>query len=162
MSPPFTPFILAAALAAASLPLMPPASAAASADTPAAALPRAAPEPMPKWGRPPEAVRNAVAALRDACAAWPKLVPLASERSVLLAAEEDQQYVSSCHLALDPEGSSQSLLLQGGALGAAAAGIAAVVFKVAKLLLLGLSGAASRGLTALWDRRRRRLNGWPE
>ncbi len=162
MSRPLAPLILAAALAVASLPLMPPASAAVSADTPAAALPRAAPEPIPRWGRPPEAVRNAVAALRDACAAWPKLVPLASEPSVPLATGEDQQYVSSCHLALDPEGSSQSLLLQGGALGATAAGIAAVVFKVAKLLLFGLGGAASRGLTALRDRRRCRLDGWPE
>ena len=133
MSRPFAPFIVAAALAA-FWPLMPPA--AASADTPAAASPSAAPEPMPRWGRPPEAVRNAAAALRDACAAWPKLVPLASEPSVLMTAEEDQPYVSSCHLALNPEGVSQSLLLQGGALGATAAGIAAVMFKVAKLVPL--------------------------
>lgn len=162
MSRPFAPFILAAALASASLPLMPPASAAASADTPAAALPSAAPEPMPRWGRPPKAVRNAVAALRDACAAWPKLVPLASGPSVLMTAEEDQPYVSSCHLALDPESDSQSLLLQGGALGATAAGIAAVAFKIAKIVLFGLGGAASRGLNALRDRRRRRVDGWPE
>ncbi len=160
MSRPLTPFILAAALAVASWPLMPPA--AASADTPAATSPSAAPEPMPRWSRPPEAVRNAVAALRDACAAWPKLVPLASESSVPLAAEEDQPYASSCHLALDPKGASQSLLPQGGALGATAAGIAAVAFKVAKLVLFGLGGAASRGLNALRDRRRRRVDGWPE
>lgn len=148
-------FSLAAFSAAA--PLLPlPAVSASSADQPAPTRPVA----DAKWGRPPEAVRNAQAALRDACAAWPKQVPLASEPSVLPATEEDQPYVSSCHLALDPEGSSQSLLLQGGALGAAAAGIAAVVFKVARLLLFGLGGAASRGLNALRDRHR--LGGWPE
>jgi len=162
MSRPFAPFIVAAALAAASWPLMPTASASASADTPAVASPSAAPEPMPRWGRPPEAVRNSVAALRDACAAWPKLVPLASEPSVLMTAEADQPYVSSCHLALDPEGASQSLLLQGGALGATAAGIAVAMFKFAKIVLFGLGGAAGRGLSALWDRRRRRVDGWPQ
>ena len=161
MSRPFAPLILAAALATASLPLMPPASAAVSADTPAA-LPRAAPEAMPRWGRPPEAVRNAQAALRDACAAWPKLVPLGSEPPTALLTQADQPYVSSCNLLLDPEGTGQFSLLQGGALGAAAAGIAAVAFKLAKLLVFGLGGAAGRGLTGLWDRRRRRLDGWPE
>lgn len=115
---------------------------------------------MPVWGHPPEAVRNAHAALRDACAAWPKVVPLASEPSVPLVAEVDQQYASSCHLALDLAGFNRGLLLQGIWLGAIAAGIAAVVFKVAKLLLFGLGEAAGRGLTGLWDRRR--LDGWPE
>jgi hypothetical protein len=162
MSRPLTPSILAAALAAASFPLSPPASAAASADAPVSALPRAAPEPLPRWGRPPEAVRNAHAVLRDACAAWPKLVPLGSEPPSALLAQADQQYVSSCNLVLDPEGTGQLSLLQGGALGAAAAGIAAVAFKLAKFLVFGLSGAAGRGFTALWNRRRRRLDGWPE
>ncbi len=162
MSRPLGPFVLAAALAAASLPFMPPASAAASADTPVPALPRPAPEPLPRWGRPPEAVRNAQAALHDACAAWPKLVALGSEPPAALPTEADQQYVSSCNLVLDPEGTGQLSLLQGGALGAAAAGIAAVAFKLAKLLVFGLGGAAGRGLTGLWDRRRRRLDGWPE
>lgn len=160
MSRPFAPLVLAAALAAASLPLMPPASAATSADTPVPALPRSAPEPLPRWGRPPEAVRNAAAALRDACAAWPKLVPLGSEPPAAPLTQADQQYVSSCNLALDPEGTGQLSLLQGGALGAAAAGIAAVAFKLAQFLVFGLGGAASRGLHALWDRRR--LDGWPE
>lgn len=162
MSRPIASFTLAAALAAASLPLTLPASAAASADTPVPALPHTGPEPLPRWGRPPEAVRNAQAALRDACAAWPKLVPLGSEPPAALPAQADQQYVSSCNLVLDPEGTGQLSLLQGGALGAAAAGIAAVAFKLAKFLVFGLGGAAGRGLTGLWDRRRRRLDGWPE
>ena len=118
MSRPLAPFILAAALAAASFPLTPPASATASADTPVPALPRAAPEPLPRWGRPPEAVRNAQAALRDACAAWPKLIPLGSEPPAARLAQADQQYVSGCNLVLDPEGTGQLSLLQGGALGA--------------------------------------------
>ena len=162
MSRPPTPFILAAALAAASLPFTPPASAAPSADTPVPALPRTGPEPLPRWGRPPEAVRDAHAALRDACEAWPKLVPLASEPPAAVPTQADQQYVSSCNLVLDPEGTGQLSLLQGGALGAAAAGIAAVAFKLAKFLVFGLGEAAGRGLTGLWDRRRRRLDGWPE
>ena len=151
---------LVAFLAAAPLLPSPAAGASPSADT--SALPRAVPKPMPVWSHPPEAVRNAQAALRDACAAWPKVVPLASEPSVPLVAEEDQQYASSCHLALDLAGFNQGLLLQGIWLGAIAAGIAAVVFKVAKLLLLGLGEVANRTLNALWDRRRRRLDGWPE
>ena len=146
----------------AAAPLLPSPVAWASPSADSSAPPRAVPNPMPVWGHPPEAVRNAQAALRDACAAWPKQVPLASEPSAPLGVEEDQPYVSSCHLALDPEGSNRDALLLGGLLGATAAGIAAAVFKVAKLLLFGLGKAASRGLNALWDRRRRRLDGWPE
>lgn len=155
---------IAASLVAfvAAAPLLPSPAVSASPSTDHLAFPPAGPMPAPRWGHPPEAVRNAQAALRDACAAWPKVVPLALEPSVPLVAEEDQQYASSCHLALDLAGFNQGLLLQGIWLGAIAAGIAAVVFKVAKLLLFGLGEAAIRGLNALWDRRRRRLDGWPE
>ena len=147
-------FVASLVASVAAAPLLP--------STAAWATPPVVPKPMAVWGHPPEAVRNAQAALRDACAAWPKVVPLTSEPSVPLVAEEDQQYASSCRLALDLAGFNQGLLLQGIWLGAIAAGIAAVVFKVAKLLLFGLGEAASRGLNALWDRRRRRLDGWPE
>ena len=102
----------------------------------------------------------ASAALHDACAAWPKQVPLASGPLVALPGEADQPYVSSCNLALDPGGCAEFSLLKGLALGAAVAGIALVALKAATLLLLGLVETVNRRMNALWDRRRRRANGW--
>lgn len=71
----------------------------------------------------------------------------------------DQPYVTTCQLSLDPQGFGQVFLLEGGVLGAAAAGIAALVFKVAKVLLFRLVDGVGRGMNTLWDRRRR-ANGW--
>ncbi len=132
---------------------------------PQAALPE--PAPAPAWGHPTEAVRTAVAALHDACAAWPKQVPLASDPPSALSGEADQPYVSICKLALDPGGFAEVSLLKGLALGAAAAGVAVVAFQLAKLVLFVLGRVVRRGLDALrrdlealWDRRPPRLGGW--
>ncbi len=154
-----TLFILAA-FAVAPLPLSGP-SWAASSD--AVSMPVEAPPlplPAPMWGHPPEAVRTAVAALHDACAAWPKQVPTAVEPSYPPAVMDDAPYVSACKYALDAESFSQPYMLAGGALGAAAAGIAFVAFKAAYVFLFGLIDAMGRSLSALQDRRRRRANGW--
>ena len=104
----------------------------------------------------------AVAALHDACAAWPKQTLPVAEPSSSLPAEADQPYVESCSLVLDPGGFAQLSLLQGGALGAMAGGLAFVAFQVARFLLSGLVNMIARGMTVLWDRRRRCLDGWPE
>lgn len=118
------------------------------------------PTPPPVWGHSTEAVRTASAALYDACAVWPKQVPLASDPANALSGEADEPYVSLCKLALDPGGFAEVSLLKGLALGAAAAGIAVLVFKVANRLLFGLVEMVGRGMNALWDRRRRRADGW--
>lgn len=119
-----------------------------------------APTPLPVWGHPTEAVRTASAALHDACVAWPKQVPLASDPASALSGEADEPYESICKLALDPGGFAEVSLLKGLALGAAAAGIALVALKAATLLLLRLVETVNRGMNALWDRRRRRANSW--
>jgi len=152
--------VLAAVMATAALSLPAPSWAALLEADPAPAPKRLVPPPALEWGHPPEAVRTAVVALHDACAAWPKQIPPASEPPSPLPVETDQPYASSCRLALDPEGFGQVSLLEGGALGAAAAGVAAVMFKAAKFLLFGLAEAVGRGVNAVWDRRRRRANGW--
>jgi len=125
------------------------------------------PTPPPVWGHSTEAVRTSYAAVHDACAAWPKQVPLALDPSIALSSEADEPYVSICKLALDPRGFAEVSLLKGFALGAAAAGVAVVVFQLAKLVLFGLGrvvrrglDALRRGLEALWDRRPPRLGGW--
>ncbi len=155
-----TSLVLAAVMAAAALSLPAPSWAAPPDADPAPAPKRPVPPAVPEWVHPPEAVRSAFAALHDACAAWPKQVPPASEPPSPLPVETDQPYASSCRLALDPDGFGKVSLLEGGALGGAVAGIAAVVFKAAKFLLFGSAEAATRGVNALWDRRRRRANGW--
>ena len=151
---------LAASVAATPLLPLPAVSASPSADH--SAFPPAGPVPAPRWGQPPEAVRAAVAALHDACATWPKQTPPAAELPSSPPVEADQPYVESCSLALDPGGFAQLSLLQGGALGAIAAGLAFVAFKAAKLLLSGLTAMVAHGMTALWSKRRRRIHGLPE
>lgn len=136
------------------------ASSEAAEPAPALKRPLPAPTPLPVWGHSTETVRTAYAAVHDACAAWPKQVPLASDPASALSGEADEPYVSICKLALDPGGFAEVSLLKGLALGAAAAGIALVVFKAATLLLLGLVETVNRRMNALWDRRRRRANGW--
>jgi len=152
--------VLAAVMAAAALSLPAPSWAAPPEADPVPAPKRPVPAPTPEWSHPPEAVRTATAALRDACAAWPKQLPPASDVPVASHDAADAPYVSTCDLVLDPEDFGQVSLLKGGALGAAAAGVAAVVFKAAKFLLFGLAEAVARGVNALWNRRRRRANGW--
>jgi len=136
---------------------------------PAPVLNRPVPTPTspPVWGHSTEAVRTAYAAVRDACAAWPKQVPLASDPSIALSGEADEPYVSICKLALDPRGFAEVSLLKGLAFGAAAAGVAVVAFQIAKLVLFVLGRVVRRGLDALrrglevlWDRRPPRLGGW--
>ena len=158
------PALLAVAALAAAAPLSVPAPvwAEPSPGQPAPGLTPPRPGSTPTWSHPPEAVRAAVTALHDACAAWPKQTLPAAEPPSLLPAEADQPYVESCSLAPDPGGFAQLSLLQGGALGAIAAGLAFVAFQAAKLLLSGLVNVTAHGITALWDRHRRRLDGWPE
>jgi len=81
---------------------------------PAPVLQRPLPAPTapPVWGHPTEAVRMASAALHDACAAWPKQVPLSSDPPMAEPGEADQPYVSSCNLALDPGGFAEFSLLK--------------------------------------------------
>ncbi len=150
---------LLAVFVVAPLPIPASAWAASSDDAPAPALKHPMPERAPAWGRPTEAVRSAFAEFHDACAAWPKDPPLAPEPPAPMPTEVDQPYVAGCQLALDPYNFGQMSLLEGGALGAAAAGIAALVFKVAKVLLFGLADVVGRGVNTLWVRRRR-ANGW--
>ena len=157
---PRTPtLVLLAVFAVAPLPIAGSAWAASSDAVSAPVLKHPVPEQV-AWRRPTEAVRSAFAQFHDACAAWPNERPPASEPSSAPPAEADQPYATSCQLALDPYGFGQMSLLAGGALGAAAAGIAALVFKVAKVLLSGLVDVAGRRMNALFDRRRRRANGW--
>lgn len=140
-------FLTLAALAVvAPLPVPAPVWAEPSPDQPAAGLNRPPPGSVQTWNHPPEAVRAAVAA-------EPPSSP---------SAEADQPYVVSCSLALDPGGFAQLSLLQSGALGAIAGGLAFFAFQVAKLLLSGLTTMVAHGMTALWDRRRRRIHGLPE
>ena len=158
------PALLALAALAAATPLSVPAPvwAEPSPGQPAPGLAPPRPGSIPTWSHPPEAVRAAVAALHDACAAWPKQTLPAAEPPSSPPAEADQPYVESCSLALDPGGFAQLSLLQGGALGAIAAGLAFVAFQAAKLLLSGLTAVIARGMDALWGRRRRRIHGLPE
>jgi len=161
MSRKTTSLMLAAFIVPALLP-GPSLAASPEAAEPAPALKQSlpAPTPLPVWGHPTEAVRTASAALHDACVAWPKQVPLASDPASALSGEADEPYESICKLALDPGGFAELSLLKGLALGAAAAGIALVVLKAATLLLFGLVEAVNRRMNALWDRRRHRANGW--
>lgn len=141
--------ILLAAFAVAPLPIGGSAWATSSDDVPAPMLKNSIPERAPAWGHPTEAVRSAFGALHDACAAWPKEPSLASGPSALMPAELVQPYVTSCQLSLDPQGFRLVSLLEGGLLGGAAAGIAALMFIVAKILL-----------NRLVDMVARRADGW--
>ena len=156
--------LLALAALAASAPLSVPAPvwAGPSPGQPAPEFTPPRPGLTPTWSHPPEAVRAAVAALHDACAAWPKQTLPAAEPPSSPPAEADQPYVESCSLALDPGGVARLSLLQGRALGAMAAGLAFVAFQAAKLLLSGLIAVNAHGMNALWGRRRRRIHGLPE
>lgn len=158
------PALLALAALAAAAPLSVPAPVWAGPSSSQLAPEFTPPRPgsPPTWSHPPEAVRAAVAALHDACAAWPKETLPAAEPPSSPSAEADQPYVESCSLALDPGGFAQLSLLQGGALGAIAAGLAFVAFQAAKLLLSGLTAVISYGVDALWGRLRHRIHGLPE
>ena len=151
-----------AALAAMPLSLPSPAWATPLETAPAAPARPSMPLPAPRWNHPPEAVRTAAAALHDACAAWPKQIPAVLDPSTTPSGAEDLPYERACTVALDAEGFVQVTLLQGGALGATAAGIAVAMFLVAKFLLFGLVQVIAHGLTIVWDRYRRRSDRWAE
>lgn len=117
-----------------------------AASTPIAAPPR--PAPVPVWVHPPEAVRTATAALHDACAGWPKQLPTEGETSPPRQDSEESRQADACSLALDPEGFAWSYRLEGGVIGAAAAGISLVAFKAMHALLFGLLGLGRRVFAA--------------
>lgn len=162
-SMPRTPgLIILAALATA--PLLP--SSRSWAASPDAAPPLPAvppvPRPAPVWGQPPDAVRTAVAALYDACAAWPKLIPPATGPATPPPDADALRHAGACSFVLDPASYEFGTLLEGGALGAAAAGLSVLVYRVASVVLFTLFDAVARGLLALWTRRPRRAHSAPE
>ena len=149
--------LVLATLAVAPVPLSRPAWA-SSPD--AGFMPTAAPtvpSPAPAWsGHPPEDVRTAAAALHDACTAWPKQVRLATELPRPLD-RDASEHARACNFALDPDNYAFSTMLEGGVFGAAAAGLAAVSFAVAKIMMWWLLEALARGFAALWNRHCHRL-----
>lgn len=151
--------LVLAALALASVPFSGSAWAASSdaASTPLAAPPR--PVPVPVWVHPPEAVRTAASALHDACAAWPKRLPSESETSSPRLGSDEFRQADACSLALDPENFAWSYRLEGGVIGAAAAGISLVAFKVMNALMFILLGLGRRVFAAR-DKRHHGANGW--
>ncbi len=156
----YLPAILAAL---AVTPLMLPFKPASAADPQAVEPSRLTPprRPVPVWaGPPPETVSAAVATLHDACAGWPKQVPSSSEADLPPLDLTEARVAQACSFALDPENYGNVAMLNGGALGAIAAGLAVVAFQLAKLVLSVVGRVVRRGLDALWDRRPPRLGGW--
>lgn len=158
--------VVLAALAVASLVL--PSKPAWAADPPAVEPSRLTPPRQPVWtGPPPETVSAATAMLHDACAGWPKHVPSGSEVDTHDLDLTGARVARACDFALDPEDYTDRAMLNGGVLGAIAAGLAVVAFQLAKLLLFVLGrvmrrglDALRRGVEALWDRRPPRFGGW--
>jgi hypothetical protein len=160
---PRTPILVILAALAAS-PLLPSSQAwAASPDAaPAPLTVPPVPTPAPAWGHPPDAVRTAVTALYDACAAWPKLIPPTTGPAAPPPDADALRHANACNFALDPASYEFGTLLEGGILGAAGAGISVVVYQVARAVLSKLFEAVAGGLLALWTRRPRRAHGAPE
>ncbi len=160
--------VILAALAV--TPLMLPSKSAWAADPQAVEPSRLTPPrlPVPVWtGPPPETVSAAIATLHDACAGWPKQVPSSSEVDTRYLDLTGARVARACDFAFDAEDYTDRAMLNGGAFGAIAAGLAVVAFQLAKLALSILGrvvrgglDALRRGLEALWDRRPPRLGGW--
>ena len=92
------------------------------------------PSRLPAWRHAPATVTQAAAALRDACAAWPKESLTFSD-----ARETDApQEAPLCEVAMRPESARYEDRVFGGMLGAAAAGIGAVTFLGLRACLAGL------------------------
>ena len=155
MSRPLTTSILAAALAATSFPLTPPAAAAASADTPVpdSRVPRrsrcqggaARPRPSARPGRPARRLRGLAEAGparigATGCAAGTSRSAVCVELQPRLGPRRHRPSSRCCKRCARRGGGRH----RRGRL------------QLAKFLVLGLGGAAGRGFTALWDRRRRR------
>ncbi len=132
-------------------------AASSDAASPVAAPPR--PVAVPVWVHPPEAVRTAASALHDACAAWPKRLPSESETSSPRLGSDELRQADACSLALDPENFAWNYRLEGGVIGAAAAGISLVAFKVMHVLSFGLLGLG-RGVFTAQVKRHPGANGW--
>ena len=156
----FRPTLLLALAALATGPLL---LTLARADTPAPPVPHPAGVPVPTlWTEPPEAVRAAAAALRDACAAWPRQIPLppASTDPSALRRGEPAEAVA-CDAALDPFGHKIEPMVLGALFAAAVAGAALGTYATAAALLRLLRGGVRRTATATQELRPRR-QGWQE
>ena len=109
-----------------------------SGPTPAASSPAddrlPPPSPLPVWRHVPATVTQAAAALRDACAAWPK-EPLTFPDT---RETDAPQEAPLCEVAMRPGAARYEDRVFGGMLGAAAAGIGAVTFLGLRACLAGL------------------------
>lgn len=135
----------------------------ARADGPAPAGGTRPPLPMPaSWSVPSEAVRDAAAALHDACAAWPRQVAAALEPSTPPLARDEPAEATLCEAVLDPADHQMLLMLWGGLLALLGVGVAVGAYATAAGLFRLLGFALERAAHVIWDKLPRRQRGWHE
>lgn len=153
--------LLLALAALATGPLFP---APAGADAAVSSVPHPAGVPVPTvWTEPPVAVRAAAAALRDACVAWSRRIPLPPASTDLSAPRRGEPAEAvACDAALDPFGHKIEPMVLGALFAAAVAGAALGTYATAAALLRLLRGGVRRTATAARELRPRRRQGWQE
>lgn len=157
----FRPTLLLALATLATGPMLP-APARADAPVPSAPHPAGVPEPT-VWTEPPEAVRAAAAALRDACAAWPRQVPLPPASTDPSAPRRGEPAEAvACDAALDPFGHKIEPMVLGALFAATVAGAALGTYATAAALLRLLRGGVRRTASAARGLRPRHRQGWQE
>ena len=122
------------------------------------------PQLIPRsWSVPPETVRSAAAALHEACAAWPRLVPVALEPNSPPLERDKPAEATLCEAVLDPADHGMNLMLWGGFLAMLGVGAAVGAYATVATLFRLLSIALEQAAFFLWDRLpRRRQRGWYE
>ncbi len=138
---------------------------------PVPARAEATPQPVPPspniplpitWTEPPEAVRSAVVALRNACAIWPQQVPRSPDATPAPVQRVQPGGAVVCDAVLHPNGDRLEWLILGALLGAALVGTAVGAYATVSTLLRMLGNGLRRVAGAIWDLRSRRRPGWQE